>query len=398
MWRLFTTLLLVTNLFHTTLLTTSQGAVNVLASKVDYHFGDQAVFSAHFQSDSPIKEVFLFYQSEGKQVQVQPVTAFSGGEISYTLALRPGVLRPFSQVSYWFSITPTNGDLITSPKYAFFYEDNRFKWQSLENDLFVVHWIDGDLSFGQEVQNTAMAGFKEIQNLIPVYTPAKPIDIYVYAHASDLQSAQDLGGILWVAGSASPDLGVVLVSIPAGTDQRLVMNQQVPHELAHVLTYQVTGAGYWKLPVWLTEGIASMAEIYPNADYAYSLQVAKQDNNFIPMQDLCQSFPRDASRAFLAYAQADSFSRYLQATYGAPGMQKLIQSYLDGLGCSEGAEAALGLPLKKLEFNWMQETLKVDTLGLILKEFSPYLIITILIITIPLISFLFARRRTASSS
>jgi hypothetical protein len=360
----------------------------------DYHFGEQVVFRANLQSDVPIVEAFLSYQSEGKTVQVVEIKNAVSGEISYTLDLHQEVLRPFANVTYWFQVKPKDGEVVTSPHYTFFYEDNRFTWQKLENDPFVVHWVDGNLSFAQEVLNAAQAGLEEIQNLIPVTPPTKPIDIYVYSRVEDLQSAQDLSNISWVAGNASPDLGVVMVSIAPGTDQRLVMDQQVPHELAHVLTYQITGSGYAKLPAWLTEGIASMSELYPNSDYTYTLEVAKRDNAFIPMQELCNGFPRDASRAFLAYAQADSFSHYLQTNYGLPGMQKLIQKYLDGLGCSEGIQAALGSPLNVLEYKWKQDSLKANTAGLVLNNLMPYLVLIALIITVPLFSLVLIRHRS----
>ena len=398
MSRFFTTFLFIGSLISSVLWSLPHALIAVSEWKVDYRFGEQAVFHARIQYDSPIQRVFLSYQSEGKQVQVLPVEASSTGEINTTLTLRPGVLRPFSTVSYWFSITPQKGEVYTSPKYTFFYEDNRFNWQTLKSSLFVVHWVEGDLSFAQKVQNTAQAGLKEIQNVIPVSQPDKPVDIYIYSHVDDLQSASDLGGFSWIAWSASPDLGVVLVSIPPGPDQQLLMDQQVPHELAHVLTYKYTGPGYAKLPAWLAEGIASLAELNPNGDYAYTLEVAKKGNSFIPMQELCQAIPRDASRAFLAYAQADSFSRYLLTTYGTPGMLKLIQNYQDGLGCSEGAQASFGLPLNVLEYNWKQKALQIDLIGLVLQKSLPYLFLVGIIIAVPLISFVFARRKAPSPS
>jgi hypothetical protein len=396
--RLITAFLFITSLISSIWWNPSPASIAVNDWKVDYRFGEQAVFHASIQYDSPIQSAFLSYQSEGDQVQVQPVEISKTGEINAALALRPGVLRPFSTVSYWFSLTPQKGEVFTSPKYTFFYEDNRFKWQTLKSSLFVVHWIDGDLGFAQAAQNVAETGLKAIQNVIPVDQPDKAVDIYIYVHAADLQSASDLGGFSWVAGSAEPDLGVVLVSIPPGPDQKLVMDQQVPHELAHVITYQYTGPGYDKLPAWLAEGIASLAELNPNGDYAYALEVAKKDGTLIPMQDLCQAIPRDASRAFLAYAQADSFSRYLLTTYGTPGMLKLVQSYLDGLGCSEGAQASFGLPLNVLEYKWKQNTLQIDTIGLVMQKSLPYLFLIAIIIAIPLISFVFARSSTKRRS
>ena len=67
-----------------------------------------------------------------------------------------------------------------------------------------------------------------------------------------------------MAGHAAPDLGVVLISIPAGPDEGLEMQRQIPHELMHLAQYEVIGENFTNQPYWLIEGMASEAELYPN--------------------------------------------------------------------------------------------------------------------------------------
>ena len=148
-----------------------------------------------------------------------------------------------------------------SPHYFFQYDDNRYPWQTMEGNGLRLHWYAGDVSFGQAALDAAQSGYQAIQNLIPV--PAgDPIDIYIYASSADVQDTLNLGGSAWVSGHANPDLGVVLVSIAPGENQSIEMEQQIPHELAHVLLYRLTGSAYANLPNWLTEGIASQVEGY----------------------------------------------------------------------------------------------------------------------------------------
>jgi hypothetical protein len=406
--HLFAFLLVISSLFSLSAHAALPADVTFIlaAPSPTYTFGDQVTFAADLKSDTPIAAYYISYQSEGKSVQTSEIAgpavldAAGSGAIRYTLDLHEGALRPFSTVTYWFQVKTSDGTLFASPHFSFFYNDNRFNWQTLISDQFTVHWVDGDMVFAQEVQNAAQSGLTQIETLIPVNLPDHPIEIYVYAQAADLQSALDLsyqdllGSVSWVAGNASPDLGVVMVSIAPGMDQRLVMDQQIPHELAHVLTYQLTGAAYTQLPIWLTEGIASMAELYPNSDYAYTLEVAVKENNLIPIADLCAQFPHEAAPAFLAYAEADSFGHYLYASYGAPGLQKLIKSYSDGLGCSEGAMSALGMTLNGLDYHWKQDALRMNTAGLVLNNLLPYIILAALILSIPLITLLAVRQKS----
>jgi hypothetical protein len=185
-------------------------------------------------------------------------------------------------------------------------------------------------------------------------------------------------------GQASPDLGVALVSISPEAEQGIEMERQIPHELAHVLLYQRAGQAYERLPVWLREGIASMVEIYPNPDYRLALEAAGQNGTLMEMTSLCTPFPADAGRAFLAYAEADSFTRYLYNTYGSSGLFNLILAYADGLDCEQGARRALGVTLTQLDHRWRQSALGGNAGGVAVQNILPYLILLGIILIVPI--------------
>lgn len=379
------------------ILAQSQQGVQITSPPPIYLFGQTVPILANMQTSQTVQQVDLYIGSKDKDVQVLPVTINPDNSLVSMVAAHQGALRPFSRIYYWYKVEFKDNSLYTSPSFWFDYNDNRFTWHTLDSNLFRIHWIDGDQAFGQSVLDVAQTGFKATQALFPVIPPSSPIDIYVYSHAKDLQSALELGGLTWVAGHASPDLGVVLVSLPQGPDQRLEMEQQVPHEIDHVLLYQLTGPAYSQLPAWLVEGMASIVEQYPNSDYPHALQTARQNNTLLPLSSLCQAFPRDASGAFLAYAEAESFTRYIDNTYGASGIQNLIHRYLDGLGCSEGVSAALGVPLNTLEYRWHQEVLGMDVAGLALNRMLPYLVLAGVLI-LPPFGLVFYKRKSKDRS
>ena len=68
--------------------------------------------------------------------------------------------------------------------------------------------------------DVADAGQERIQDLLALPMPRK-LDIYVYADPETMQSALSPGSENWVAGHADPDLGVILVTLPEGPEQRL---------------------------------------------------------------------------------------------------------------------------------------------------------------------------------
>ncbi len=351
-----------------------------------YTYGENVTFQARFSPADEVTQAFLMIQPEGQSTRIEEVTWNSTGEVvyAYDAALHP--LRPFGRTYYWFRLVTPTGE-VTTPSYWFDYIDNRFTWQTLANEYFEIHWQSGDLAFGQTVMNTAQSSLDAVQKILPV-APALPLKIYIYTNADDLQAALPDESQSWVAGHASPDLGVVLLSIPSGPEQTLELERQLPHELMHVMEYTLVGDQYANTPVWLTEGIASIAELYPNADYTRVLDTALQKDELLPFQSLCSAFPRDASGAFLAYAQSTSFVRYIYQTYGSTGLSNLMREYQTGMGCEEGVQAGLDKSITELENNWRQTSFSISPVEKALKSLSPYLLIALLVVIVPLIAIL----------
>jgi hypothetical protein len=184
-----------------------------------------------------------------------------------------------------------------------------------------------------------------------------------------------------------------MVVIEPGAEQSILMEQRIPHELMHVMLYRRVGAGYGNIPTWLREGMATLAEIYPNPDYDRVLADAAATDKLIPLKDLCASFPANAGEAFLAYAESRSFARYLHGTYGSAGLLSLAASYADGVDCERGTERAFGVSLSKLELDWRESVLGQKALGLALRNMMPYLVLLCLVLLVPFLGGLSLIRR-----
>jgi hypothetical protein len=370
----------------------SQTTVEISDVSVIYAFGEQAIFQAKIHSNITIQQTFLFMLPEGQSTRIVNVTLDDQGQTNLQYDIKNNPVRPFARVAYWYRVTTADGSTLESQKYSFDYIDNRFKWQNLDDSNFQINWYERDLNFGQQALNQAEAGLQSAEKYLPV-TPSSPIKIYIYNRATDLQSALQLGQESWVAGEASPDLRVVVISIPTGPDQNLEMERQIPHEITHVLQYQVAGTAYQQLPTWLVEGTASIAELYPDPDYQVALNKATTAGTLLPIETLCTSFPRDASNAYLAYAESASFVRMIHEKYGSSGIQTLMKKYEDGMGCDEGAMAALGSSLPQLQVSWKQEMLGVDSQAVAWQNIAPYLLLLVLLLVVPLASILWLARK-----
>ena len=340
-----------------------------------YTFGEQITFTGVLPLGSKTESATLFFLAQGElKTRSGTATVDSAGQVRYVANLDDDPIRAFSTVAYWFEVALKNGQTLKSERGSLYYEDNRFEWRKRASADFRVHWYEGDDEFAQSLLDVAELGLENIQKYLPLKLN-KPVELYAYASAQEMRVSLQTLGNNWVGAHADPQLGVMLVSLPRSPEQRLEMERQIPHELMHLLLYQWLGVGYGNLPVWLNEGLASVAELYPNPDYLTLLDKANDDDKLLPLTSLCQTFPRDASGAFLAYAQATSFTRYLHQQFGSTGLEKLARAYADGLSCERGVQTALGSTLPQLERSWRGEAFREDALLKVLAKLAPWLVL-----------------------
>jgi hypothetical protein len=359
--------------------------VQVTDTSVEYTFGEKITFQARIKSTAPIQNVVILFgveedtYTESGQAKISP-----DGLVTYDYELSNHPIRTFSRVDYRFRVSLEGDGVFTSPFYHFYYEDNRFDWQTLDEKPFRVHWYEGDISKAQSVLDVARTGLQRVQQLLNVPSPSSQIEIYVYANSKDMQQTLEASSQDWVAGHADPNLGVMVVALPSSPEGRLLMEQRIPHELMHIMLYQMVGPAYTNLPTWFNEGLASAAELYPNPDYQILLNNAHEKGSLLSITSLCNAFPRDASSALLAYSQSASFVRYLYHTYGTSGLNDMVTTYANGLDCERGAVASTGKTLEQLERQWRQEVFSENANMTGLTNLFPWLVISLAVLLGPL--------------
>lgn len=352
-------------------------------------FGEEITFRVRIEPADDIKELVVFITPEGQSTVWQKFDLdrrSEQGEFTETIKAHQLTLSPFSRVAYYFEVILKSSRKLTSETRSFIYEDNRFVWQTLKNGIFQIYWNSEDPTLGQEIANIAQQGLQRAQQLIDAETP-ETLRIYAYSKSSDLQEALQLTSQPWVAGHATPELSMIMISIPSGPEKTLELRRQIPHEIMHLLQYQVMGSSFTQQPVWLVEGMASLAELADNPEYRTVLK-ATPPEEIMPFQSLCVMFPRQAASAYQAYAQSQSFVGFLQQKFGTSTMTKLVEVYKNGVGCEEGVYAATGYSLTQLEYRWQQEVLGINVSGLAFSNLLPYLLLGLLILVPAAVVFL----------
>jgi hypothetical protein len=350
-------------------------------------FGEAVTFMARLKSPLQIQSAAIFIHDSSQEITYsQPVTFDANGVSESRFDTRQNLLRPFTTLLWRYELTLADGSKLQSATGSIRYDDDRFAWQTLEADPLRIHWYNGDESFGLAALNAAQAGIQNIRGFFPPDI-TQPIDILLYASESDLRGAVS-GAEAWAVGYADSVAGVVTVTVEAGADQNIQLEQRIPHELMHILLQRQIGAGYRDIPAWLREGMSTLAEVYPTPDYDRVLADAAARGMLIPMRDLCASFSPQVDSAFLAYAQSQSFVNYLRGQFGADGLMTLAATYANGVDCERGPERAFGVSLAKLERDWHVNVLGQSNIMSTLGTFAPYLVLLCLVVLFPLVGIL----------
>jgi hypothetical protein len=348
------------------------------ATTVEYEYANQLDFEVTIFAPERVTRaavVFRPISSQDSEVVYAELTETGIGAFHATASidLRQNPLPPFTTVEYQWMLELADGGSRRSPTYEFRYFDNRFDWQTLSGNDVTVHWVEGNMAFGQAALDIAVEsrfeiGFELGLNRIP------PTEVFIYPSQGQLQSALGLAEPGWVGGHADPANRSILLSTPNDPEYRLALETDIPHEMTHLLLYQLLGEqGYQHLPGWLSEGLAAIHQGNPSASAPQMLVEARQDGRLLDFESLCGAFPYAEDEAALAYAQSQSFVGFLQEQYGNEALLDLVQVYGDNVGCQVGVERVYDRTLPQLTRLWQQDALGATSFSLDMGEKLPWI-------------------------
>ncbi len=373
----------------------TETSIQVQVNQYTVVFGQHIRFHLEVSSVADIRSIVLAYRTaDTPGTSVQRLTFEPARQISvdYIHEIAQHYIRPFVEVTYWWTIEDSNQTRLITPSQTFVYEDNRFEWQTLSHENVRVHWYRGDLETVQVTLNTALSGLNRARQDIGLEQTAQVLDIYMYATPGDLNVALPLPARSEAL--TIYETGVILTAFAPEAVQLPKIKRVVPHEVTHALIHAATQNDQDRVPAWFAEGLATSLEyaFVPNPEAGQLLAEAVRRHETLPLETLCAGFPVEVEAANLAYAQSASLIDYIRDVYGRQALRDLLAAYADGATCGGGVQRVLGISLERLEYAWLDSLLPHSGWVAFWVDNAPWLILLVLTVGIP---FLFVLRPQA---
>jgi hypothetical protein len=333
----------------------AQSTITVSNDRASPEFPDRLIFSATFQSDTPIEKVVLEYGVD--QLTCGTVIAKAFPEIQPGNNVdaewiwemkQSGSLPPGAKVWWRWRITDAQGrEIVTNDKETTWL-DQQHDWQTISGGNINLHWYDYRPSFGQDLHRSAVQSLENLAQATGLRA-GQPIDLYIYADTQDMRDAV-LYEPGWTGGQAYAANDIVIIGI--SPDQIDWGKRTQAHELTHVLVGHLTFTCLGEMPTWLSEGLAVYGEGGPEEINRRQFDQAINDNTLLPVRSLSGGFSEVRDIADLSYTQSYSLVNFLIEKHGQDKMRQLLRALRDGSTLEQALQATYGFDIDGFEAAW----------------------------------------------
>ncbi len=170
----------------------------------------------------------------------------------------------------------------------------------------------------------------------------------------DRETFQKIIGSKLVVAVAIPRKKLVVIDYSRMREHPFTVGTTLKHELCHLLLHHHIRRS--NLPKWLDEGISQwvsdgMAEIITDGRRSF-LNEAILSGNYLSLDELTASFPKDKKSLLLAYEESKSIVEYINSRFGRDGILNILMYLKEGYDVDAAVLKSLSIPLYELERRW----------------------------------------------
>lgn len=222
---------------------------------------------------------------------------------------------------------------------------------TLESTHFVFRYgADTEAWRVNDLRSSAEKSWIELRDRFGGWTPPGPrIPVYVYANRAEFNKATGAKGAEMVLGTASSGDRSIHIDV----SETLQKPEGVmTHELLHVFVFGYMGNRVQTLPLWLHEGLASVAGGVPAIKAQTAVAEAETEGKLFALKDIAVEFPKGNERSSLAYLQGQDAANWLLDRGGWTEMRALLTRMRDGETFAEAMKAVYGMTPEAMEAGW----------------------------------------------
>jgi hypothetical protein len=334
----------------------AQGEPVIGKSKATVQFPASITFKLEVRGTANIADVRLHYRLEHDHfarvvAEIKPdftpslnVSASWQWDMRQSGGLPTGVV-----IDYWWTVKDSAGRQANSNTQKVSFDDGNYQWQQLSQGKLTFYWYGVSRSTINSLMAAAQQGLSDLEGKTGA-TLSQPVRIYVYASTGDMQSAM-IFPTEWTGAATYTDLSTIMFGFDSGDlawDKTTLV-----HELAHMVSYQMTRNPYNTMPVWLSEGFSTYAEGELELYYRSTLATALNYEDTLSVRSLSSPFSAVSALAYLSYAESYSLVDYLITTYGQASLLAYLTSFQQGRDYDEALQNAYDLDMDGLYRLWL---------------------------------------------
>ena len=334
----------------------------VTESTVTASFPSAITFSMSAESSAAIADVRLHYYVErlsNARVTAEiylDITPAAEITAEWTWDMRKtGGLPPGTAVRYWWTVKDTAGRDIRTETATLVFNDDRFQWQSVQQDTVTLYWYKGSNAFAGALLDAAVEGIETLYDTTGILF-TDPVAIYLYSDSNALQNAM-IFPQEWTGGVAYAQYATIAIGIQEGNlDWGL---RTVVHELTHLVIHRMTDNPYLELPTWLDEGLAMYMEGPLTGSFNYYLNRAVANEALLTVRSLVSPFSADATVSYLSYGESYCIVEMLIQRYDREKILDLLEKIRAGTDYDEALKQVYGFDMDELNslfMTYMEET------------------------------------------
>ncbi len=311
-------------------------------------------FSVTAESDVPIVKAELLYtraEQETLNLVTAPLEPALQIDIDLPVDFQINYVPPGIEITYRWRVTDENEKVIETERQSITWEDTRFEWQVLTSEEVSVYFYNENDAFSQSILDSAQSTIDRLQSNFSV-DQVRPIRIWVYDSKSDFSGSQAPNSQEWIAGTAYPELQVILAVLPEGNEREV--GRVVPHEISHQVLFQASRNPFNAPPTWFDEGLAVSAQDNGNENFQAMVEAAAEDGRLFSVRSLTSEFPYDPADASLAYAESFSVLQFMIERWGNEGVAAVIAAYAGGLSHDDALMQGIGVDVDGLDQLWKE--------------------------------------------